>query len=168
MDAAHSRSRFRWVVCKHLTLSPFSLSLVEFSGNVWTCWGFFRIQTVLLLSVRTGRPPPHQDRGFLFSLGKEAQLAKREPCRENGTIWAVFFFPLLQRIPLSRLLSLLPQAWRGYHYPLPYPERGASPTAGLCLHCLHMLLGNHVLKSSDKVALLFPVALVQRGRLAAL
>lgn len=74
-NAARSCSLFRWVVCKHFSLSCLPLLCKVLRERLGTCWGLFRIQTVLLLPVRTGRPPPHQDRGFLFSLEKEAQLA---------------------------------------------------------------------------------------------
>lgn len=75
MNAAHSCSLFRWVVCKHFSLSCLPLLCKVLRERLGTCWGLFRIQTVLLWPVRTGRPPPHQDCGFLFSLEKEAQLA---------------------------------------------------------------------------------------------
>lgn len=58
---------------------------------------------------------------------------------------------------------------------LPILQASSPPRKGSFLHriclvsCLHMLLGNLFLKSSDKVALLFPMAPVQpKVRLAAL
>lgn len=74
-NAAHSCSLFRWVVCKHFSLSCLPLLCKVLREHLGTCWDLFRIQAVLLRPVRTGRPPTHQDCGFLFSLEKEAQLA---------------------------------------------------------------------------------------------
>lgn len=104
----------------------------------------------------------------LFLMGTKEVLCSHLLYTSQRNQLLFFFLSSKKRTPLSRPLNLLPQAWRGCPCRLPHPESGASPTAGPCLYCLHMLLGNRVLKSSDKVALLFPMALVQRGRLAAL
>lgn len=58
-------------------------------------------------------------------------------------------WPLLPPSVLPHL-PLHPHAWWGHH--------GGELPAGLSVYRLHMPLGSLVLKSSDKVALLFPVA----------
>lgn len=57
----------------------------------------------------------------------------------------------------------------GYTLPTSPPWKGSFLHWVCLVYCLHMPLGNLFLKSSDKVALLFPMAQVQAGvRLAAL
>lgn len=74
-------------------------------------------------------------------------------------------------LPPSALpyLSRDPRGQGGTHTPTSPPWKGSFLHRVCLVYCLHMPLGNLFLKSSDKVALLFPMAPVQPWvRLAAL
>lgn len=86
----YSHRLFEWLSTPKSGVLFFLLRLYKKLSNSFWASGAFSRQIVLLLLQEPHRPLPNWNCLSLFLLVGEAQLALREPCIENGAIWAVF------------------------------------------------------------------------------